>query len=359
MAFEKKVKTYDTKSLDAIRIHFILCTERTGSSLLCLMLNLHPEIISPSEEPFALYLYPKYHKIVAWTNEDIASYVEDFFMLSEKNMALYFTERAKFQEELHANRLLLNFERAIKITYLNFYDSEIIDKNAIRVIVDKQIKYVYHLKSIQAIFPSAKYIILTRDVRDNIVSKSIRKLNWNKHPFFLAAIWKGAYSRMLALPENKRLILKFEDLIQSPESALKKTCSFLSLEFSSSMLNTKGVFENYVDSQKEKLDPAFTEKLLAFHSGIRSPLDSKKIGQYKAFLSQKEQQIIEGQCQHYLETFNYELSNKKKTGTIRFSLYQFLAFLYRPFLLMIYLRIPLALKRILKKRKKKRNSIPV
>lgn len=353
------ILTYDTKSLDAIRIHFILCTERTGSSLLCLMLNLHPEIISPSEEPFALYLYPKYHKIVAWTNEDIASYVEDFFMLSEKNMALYFTERAKFQEELHANRLLLNFERAIKITYLNFYDSEIIDKSAIRVIVDKQIKYVYHLKSIQALFPSAKYIILTRDVRDNIISKKNRKLNWYTHPYFLTAIWKSAYSRMLAIPEDDRLIIQFEDMIFSTETVLQKICAFLSLEYDAKMKETTGVFEKFVMSKKEFMDADFTDKLLQFHSGLRKPLDESKVGQYKAILSQKEQRIIEGQCRHCLETFNYELSNKKNTGTIRFSTYQFLAYLYRPFLLIIYLRLPLALKRILKKRKKKRNSIPV
>ena len=352
------MKSY-IEDIDQIPIHFILCTERTGSSLLCLMLNLHPEIISPSEEPFALYLYPKYHKIVAWTDEDIASYVEDFFLLAEKNMDLYFTRRATFHAELLANKAILTYERIVKISYLNFYDSDQKNKSSVRVIVDKQIKYVYHLDAIQYLFNSAKFLLLVRDVRDNIVSKRIRKLNWNKHPFFLASIWKGAYARMLALPEKNRLIIKFEDLIQSPESALKKACSFLLLEFSSSMLNTEGVFENYVDSQKEKLDPAFTEKLLAFHSGIRSPLDSKKIGQYKAFLSQKEQQIIEGQCQHYLETFNYELSNKKKTGIIRFSLYQFLAFLYRPILLMIYLHLLLGLKLKLKKRKKKRNSIPV
>ena len=323
------------------------------------MLNLHPEIISPSEEPFALYLHPKYHKIVAWTDEDISSYVEDFFLLAEKNMDLYFTQRAIFHAELLENKAILTYERIVKISYLNFYDSDQKNKSSVRVIVDKQIKYVYHLDAIQHLFPSAKFLLLVRDVRDNIVSKSIRKLNWNKHPFFLAAIWKGAYSRMLALPENNRLIIKFEDLIQSPETALKKACSFLSLEFSSSMLNTEGVFENYVNSQKEKLDPAFTEKLLAFHSGIRSPLDSKKIGQYKAFLSQKEQQIIEGQCQHNLDTFNYELSNKKKTGTIRFSLYQFLAFLYRPFLLKLYLQLPLGLKLKFKKRRNRRKSIPV
>ena len=347
------------EDIDQIPIHFILCTERTGSSLLCLMLNLHPEIISPSEEPFALYLYPKYHKIVAWTDEDIASYVEDFFLLAEKNMDLYFTRRATFHAELLANKAILTYERIVKISYLNFYDSDQKNKSSVRVIVDKQIKYVYHLDAIQHLFPSAKFLLLVRDVRDNIVSKSIRKLNWNKHPFFLASIWKGAYARMLALPEKNRLIIKFEDLIQSPESALKKTCSFLSLEFSSSMLNTEGVFENYVRSQKEKLDPAFTEKLLAFHSGIRSPLDSKKIGQYKAFLSQKDLRIIEGKCQNQLKSYRYEDIAENKSSSIRFSAYQFLAFLYRPFLLKLYLQLPLGLKLKFKKRRNRRKSIPV
>ncbi len=350
---------YDAKSLDEISVHFILCTERTGSSLLCLMLNLHPEIISPSEEPFALYLYPKYHKLVAWTDEDIASYVEDFFLLAEKNMDLYFTRRAIFHAELLANKAILTYERIVKISYLNFYDSDQKNKSSVRVIVDKQIKYVYHLDAIQHIFPSAKFLLLVRDVRDNIVSKSIRKLNWNKHPFFLASIWKGTYSRMLALPENKRLIIKFEDLIQSPESALKKTCSFLSLEFSSSMLNTEGVFEKYIHSQKEKLDPAFTEKLLAFHSGIRSPLDSKKIGQYKSFLSQKDLRIIEGKCQNQLKSYRYEDIAENKSSSIRFSAYQFLAFLYRPFLLKLYLQLPLGLKLKFQKRRNRRKSIPV
>jgi hypothetical protein len=350
---------YDAKSLDEISIHFILCTERTGSSLLCLMLNLHPEIISPSEEPFALYLYPNYHKIVTWTDEDIASYVEDFFLLAEKNMALYFTQRATFHAELLANKAILTYERIVKISYLNFYETDQKNKSSVRVIVDKQIKYVYHLDAIQHIFPFAKYLVLARDVRDNIVSKSIRKLNWNKHPFFLTAIWKGAYSRTLALPENKRLIIKFEDLILSTETALQKICEFLSLEYDSKMKETTGVFENFVLSKKDLIDPEYTEKLLRFHTGIRTPLDESKIGQYKAFLSQKDLRIIEGQCQNQLKSFSYEDIAEKKFSSVRFSAYHFLAFLYRPFLLMIYLPIPLALKRLLKKRKKKGNSIPV
>jgi hypothetical protein len=350
---------YDAKSLDEISIHFILCTERTGSSLLCLMLNLHPEIISPSEEPFALYLYPHYYKIITWTDEDIASYVNDFFLLAEKNMGLYFTQRATFHAELLANKAILTYERIVKISYLNFYESDQKNKSSVRVIVDKQIKYVYHLDSIQHIFPGAKYLVLVRDVRDNIVSKSIRKLNWSKHPFFLAAIWKGAYARMQALPENKRLIIKFEDLIRSTETALQKVCAFLSLDYDPKMKETTGVFENFVLSKKDLIDAEFTEKLLRFHTGIRTPLDESKIGQYKAFLSQKDLRIIEGQCQNQLKSFSYEDIAEKKSSSVRFSAYHFLAFLYRPFLLKLYLQLPLGFKLKLKKRRNRRKSIPV
>ena len=48
------------QQIERIPIHFILCTERTGSSLLSLMLNISPKVLSPSEEPFALFLYNKY-----------------------------------------------------------------------------------------------------------------------------------------------------------------------------------------------------------------------------------------------------------------------------------------------------------
>ena len=75
---------YSKEKLDSIPVHFILCTERTGSSLLSLMLNLHPNILSPSEEPFALYFWKKYRNKENWSEDDIVKYVDQFFLLAEK-----------------------------------------------------------------------------------------------------------------------------------------------------------------------------------------------------------------------------------------------------------------------------------
>jgi hypothetical protein len=41
------------QDIDKISLNFILSTGRTGSTLLSSMLNMHPNVISTSEEPFA------------------------------------------------------------------------------------------------------------------------------------------------------------------------------------------------------------------------------------------------------------------------------------------------------------------
>ena len=73
---------FTQEKLDAIELHFILCTERTGSSLLSLMLNLHSSILCPSEEPFALYFWNTYKNKIDWEEKDIINYVNSFFTLA-------------------------------------------------------------------------------------------------------------------------------------------------------------------------------------------------------------------------------------------------------------------------------------
>ena len=76
------------KQLDEIQVHFILCTERTGSSLLANMLNMHPELIVPSEEPFALYFRKKYQHKTHWTESELIHFVDVFFTLFASKTSL-------------------------------------------------------------------------------------------------------------------------------------------------------------------------------------------------------------------------------------------------------------------------------
>jgi hypothetical protein len=329
--------------LDELPIHFILCTERTGSSLLSLMLNLHPNILSPSEEPFAIYFWRKYRNKTSWNEQDLLDYVNSFYLIAEKNTDLYFSKRSVFLENLLEHKEILNFNRIVKLTYLHFIDIK--DKSDITCIVDKQINYFFHLDLLQQIFPSAKYVILTRDVRDNVVSKSNRKLNWNQHPLFLSALWNDTYNNIEQLESNKRLTITYESLISNSEVVLKDICDWLGIEYHPKMIETEGVFDSLLEQKKNDLSADFLNRLKHFHSGLSQKPNSDKIGQYKKALNPEIIAEIESICGINLKKLGYET----KTDTVRRTLFKMMYFnllakCYRRYLLTVYLNIPLWVK---------------
>ncbi len=344
---------WNVEQLDNLPIHFVLCTERTGSSLLSLMLNLNTEILSPSEEPFALYFWKKYEKKRSWSKKDILDYVDAFFLLAEKNTDLYFSKKEKFISNLLEHKEILTFHRIIKLTYLNFLDVK--DKSGIKCIIDKQIKYFFHLQHLQQIFPGAKYIVLTRDVRDNIVSKRNRKLNWNQNPLFLAALWNDTYQQTKYLKEQQFIRISYEKLMTETETELKKICKWVACDYTPKMLEINGVYNSFLDAKAADVDPIFIQHLRDFHSGLSQKPNTHKIGQYATELDHSLLDQIEQICGESLVKMGYNLSiNKHNTFSITQWYYKTLAIFYRRYLLHLYYFIPLAIKLLIKKRKGKK-----
>ncbi|MFN6038682.1 MAG: hypothetical protein ACK452_09460, partial [Bacteroidota bacterium] len=81
----------DGKKIAEIPVHLILCTERTGSSMLAAMLNTSDEILCASEELFALYFYDKYHNKIKWTESEIKKFVEELMLMLENSPEIYFS----------------------------------------------------------------------------------------------------------------------------------------------------------------------------------------------------------------------------------------------------------------------------
>ncbi len=342
------------EQIDDIEVNFLLCTERTGSSLLSLMLNLNDEILCPSEEPFALYVHKRFSKIKNWSKHDIENYVETVFLLLEKNRELYFAPKHEFLENLLAHKHILNIERVIKLTYLHFLDIK--DKSSVRTIVDKQIKYFFHLNEIQAIFPGAKFVVLVRDVRDNIVSKQQRALNWNQHPLFLANLWQQTYAKINEL-HAAPCIIRYEDFVTNPSLVLEQICSFFGRQFQPRMLETNGVFEALLDQKKNLLPTGFLTHIRDFHAGLSKKPNPDKIGQYKLLPSKIIGQI-EAVCHRELSHFGYTLSSSDPINPpLKNNFYRILSFLYRECLLKMYRNLPLSWKIFIKKTRKRREVV--
>lgn len=345
--------TLTSERLDAIQIHFILCTERTGSSMLSLMLNLNQEVICPSEEQFALYFYKKYKNKIQWNDQDIKQFIREFYLLFDHNFDLYFEDRNIFEQLLKAHKEHLNYSRLIKLCYLSFYDAHVKDKSAVKFIIDKQIKYVYHLEQLFLIFPEAKFIILSRNIIDNINAKQKRKLNWNQNPRYLAAIWEGAYSRALEIQESKRIIISFEQLLNHPEVILKEISHFIGFTYNDKMLATEGVFDQLIQQRKSQLDPGYLKKLNQFHSGLKKALDpeiNKEIFSSCSNFQITKNQVIIMKKLTYKEHDMWVESSENK-------LQKLLAYAYRPLMLNLYFHLPLSIKIMIKQFKKKKQIV--
>jgi hypothetical protein len=342
-----------SEELDSIPIHFILCTERTGSSLLATMLNMNTSLIVASEEPFALYFSGKYGNIRDWNESRIKAYVDDFFSLFEKNAALYFEHKDRFTQCLLDHISILNYDRLIKLTYLNFYDSDIKNKDSIKVILDKQMKYVFHKEEITRLFPSATFLILTRDVLNNIEAKARRGIDFFSHPYYLSNVWKLTYDEALGFPETQ--ILPFETFISNPESVLRTLNTIWGVSFESSQLNYQIGFSALIAHRKYLLSPQYIEKISDFHRGILDTSPRSK-QQTANPLSEKHQAVILKQTSETSKKLGYATPSTVIKLTLwdrlSWSFYRILALLFRPYLWRAYRLVPLKLKCIIRRRKK-------
>jgi hypothetical protein len=337
------------EDIEKIPVHFILCTERTGSSLLSLMLNLNPKVVCTSEELFALYFYKKYGNKIRWTEKELRNYIDEFWLMAEQDIDLYFTSKDKFFNALLPYKDKLNYSSLIKLTYLHFIEPK--SKEQVELIVDKQIKYLFHLPQICEIFPKAKFVILVRDVRDNVVAKSDRGLNISSNAVFLASLWNYTYANISYLEEQKKNLhfVRYEDLVTHPEKTVKTLCDFLGLDFDPGMLKTEGVFSTYLEQRRSYIDSAKYDRIKKFNDELSLEVNTNKIGVYKKKLDLPTESKLVSLNASLLVKFGYNMKVEPKGLGLSDKCYRFLAFLYRPVLLNFYYHLPLSLKLFIKR----------
>jgi hypothetical protein len=248
---------------------------------------------------------------------------------------------------------ILNYDRLIKLTYLNFYDRDIKNKDSIKVILDKQMKYVFHKEEITRLFPSATFLILTRDVLNNIEAKARRGIDFFSHPYYLSNVWKLTYEEALRFPRTQ--ILAFETFISDPEAALKTLNTFWGVSYESAQMNHQAGFSALIAHRRNLLSPQYLEKITDFHRGILDTSPRSK-QQTDNPMSEKHQAVILKQTSGTNKKLGYTTpSNAIKLNLwdrLSWTFYRILALLFRPYLWRAYRLLPLKLKCIIRRRKK-------
>lgn len=273
-----------------VPLFFIIGMPRSGTTLLRIMCNHHPSIISPPESRFMLSLRKKFqHKSLE--PHDVAT-ILDYLKADRKITGAWKLNYPLLEQELHTCiKTGGNFEALCQTIYL--HRLHIHPKQQVLWIGDKNPGYAMEIDWLQQTFPNARFIHLVRDYRDCIASHNrvFKKRAVNIH----AASWvltNQKIERSKAKIPDRFMTLRYEDLVTNPEIKTREVCQFLGVSFNEAMLK---FYENI---------PGKSEFTKPIHPG--------NIGKYKQQLSAKQLACIEWICAGPGQTYGYAPSQEPR-----------------------------------------------
>ena len=162
--------------------------------------------------------------------------------------------------------------------------------------VDHSPTNIKHAKTLLGLFPDSRFIHIIRDGR--AVAASIMPLDWGPNTIDKTACsWKSRVSRYLSLESSLNndqvLRVRYEDLIQAPETALRDICSFLDIAYQPQMIKGSGFkVPRYQDKQ---------------HALIGKEPDKNRINAWEKSLTPRQIEIFESIAGELLLSLGYAL----------------------------------------------------
>lgn len=274
---EKITNTLNTYN---IPFFFIIGRPRSGTTLLRMLLEAHPNVVIPPESPLILSLYKKYRKKTGWSREDMEGLFRD--IRKQRYFESWLMDETALRREMMTMTGENTFRNILKKVYLSY--ASLYPKDDIRLIGDKNPGYSLYIKRLHKLFPDSKFIYIARDYRDNYLS--LTRVNFEVPVIPLVVYrWKFAYRQFRTLQQkhpSSFYYLKYEDLAAKPEAQFQRICEFLGIEF------RKDVFGFYKKEVELKEAYGHSEELLNIHRSLLKPVNTGRIGIWKGKMSEKQ-----------------------------------------------------------------------
>ena len=268
---------------------FVVGVDRSGTTLLSLIISSHPLIAIPYESHFIVAMAEKYGTDIAplpaIKQQDLLAniinqpYVKDWdYEINSENI------------ELTAND---NVSNIIEKVYKNYA------RQAGKSIWgDKSPDNTPHIDSLNKLYPDAKYIHIIRDGRD--VADSIKGQHWggSSLPVTLRH-WDRTVTladKMLGMLAPAQVhSLRFEDLVSSPEESVRAITSFLGVAYSPDMLT------DYSTSAEEKVG----DRISGHHAHLKEALSPSQAFKWQHKMSPVDQSIAYEIVGETLQKYGY------------------------------------------------------
>ena len=279
---------------------FIVGANRSGTTLLRLILNAHSRIAIPDELVYFNYNFSRgsfnpWHS-PTFSQEQYEAFVSRFLERNEEALDPLSIDRLK-HEILSSPAFDLRepYARALQAWAAHHGKQRWGEKTP---------GNLFYVDLIYDMFPDARFIYLMRDPRAGVDSMNrsvlfssdtvINALNRRKY------MQEGLDQLRATVPSNQRILLKYEDLVAEPKPTVQALCTFIGEASEPQMLDFHQDAERYMKSRAaEKFNQAATR-----------PIQKSKIDAWRQNLSKGDIAMVEWICKASMQEHGYERTGK-------------------------------------------------
>jgi hypothetical protein len=295
---------------------FIVGHGRSGTTLLRLMLDAHPELAIPPETQFIPLLIDASKRPgdpARNVAEELVNHrrFEDFGFTAEE-IREGFTAIEPF-----------DIAEALRYFYRTYAERQGKPKWG-----DKSPGYGWTMQRIDRVLPEAHFIHLIRDGRDVTLSLMAKKEDAPR-PRRQAHHWKGRVEKTRQRGKEVRhyMELHYENLVMDPEPELRRICEFINLDFDPQMLNYHERAEERISEIKRDMGPGAElrsgksrgsvsgERRVEVHKLTSEPPRADRIGVWKRKMTPEDLEEFERVAGPLLTELGYELGSKHSAET--------------------------------------------
>lgn len=276
---------------------FIVGCGRSGTTVLRLMLNAHPDLAIPDESHF-IYQMARKRGAGRWPKsldrpadwERFTSFLKEHrFMLGWQidHEALY-RRLDQLSDRSHASVFAAMFEEFARQRGKPRWG-------------DKTPMHVQYLLVLKRLFPNAQFVHIIRDGRDVVLSLLTRI--WGpRHISVAGSYWKwlvltGMITGAILGPDCYREV-RFEELVMDPEAVLRSLCEWLGLEYTDQV-------KAYYATEEAKTYA--TQGEVAYR--LAEPLDRRRVNLWKTEMSTAHHRSVMRQAGGLLDYLGYEIDH--------------------------------------------------
>ncbi len=281
---------------------FIVACPRSGTTKLASLLNKHSAVASATETHFFNHV----SRLSCFSaNGDLSlepANLSQFF--AEPRVQDYLQVSNMGQDELATAFLNATGESKTisKREVFNIMTSEFLKAKSKTIFCEKTPQHLQNVNEIHLLYPDARFIHLVRDGRD--VVSSLIKMPWRPPGLINNARFWQRYIKLgeaaaRALPADRFLTVRYEDLLMEPETTLKTICAFVGIEFEDTMIasgSTEPIFANWEAEWKHKASQA---------------IDTSRIGAWREELGLDAAAILNGFLTTTIKKLGYTVSGER------------------------------------------------